>query len=332
VAFRNESKMYPPDQDPETFYREQLFPQKARQDIAYFSQSTAVSDFLWIPRGFWYSVAGAVDWRGYARLRGPVFLLDLLALQLAWLAANLARFDGVPAGPHWDVLVTGLWLMPLVVLPLMALGGSYSGATRHYVVGDLVRLAASSLMGWTLAFHVLLAFFERNVAMGLLPIALLMALAMSLGVRVWQREQARRLQRVKHRSGHARIVVYGAGYRGATLAPMLEHGFPRTRVLGFLDDNLSSQSVAGMPILGAERDLDTVHAVHGIEQLWLTFEPESHKFNRLRGWCNRHGVKMVVLPEIRPFLDLSESPSGYFEADVALARRGVVGSLETESA
>jgi hypothetical protein len=68
VAFRNESKMYPPDRDPETFYREELFPQKARQDIAYFSQATAFSDFLWILRGLW-SQRGRC--RGLARARAP---------------------------------------------------------------------------------------------------------------------------------------------------------------------------------------------------------------------------------------------------------------------
>jgi lipopolysaccharide/colanic/teichoic acid biosynthesis glycosyltransferase len=332
VAFRNESKMYPPDQDPETFYREQLFPQKARQDIAYFSQSTAVSDFLWIARGFWYSVAGVVDWRRQAQLRGPVFLLDVLALQLAWLAAHLVRFDGVPTGVHWDVMATGLWLLPLVVLPLMVLGGSYSGALRHYSVGDLARLAASSLTGWSVAFLVLIAFFERNAALGLLPIGLLMALAMSLGVRVWHREQVRREQRGSHRSAQARIMVYGAGYRGATLAPFLEQGFPWTRVLGFVDDNVPSQLVAGLPVLGAERDLDTIHAVHRIEQLWLTFEPEPRKHDRLRSWCRKHGVKMVVLPEFRPFLDLSEPENGYFEGEAVVARRSSVGRLETEAA
>jgi lipopolysaccharide/colanic/teichoic acid biosynthesis glycosyltransferase len=152
VAFRNESQMYPPDRDPEAFYREELFPRKARQDIAYFSRSTAFSDLLWIVRGVWYSVVGAVDWRRQARLRGPIFLVDLLAVQLAWAAANLLRFEGLPTGVHWEVWMTGLWLMPLVVLPAVALGGSYQGAVRHYAVGDLLRLARSSVAGWTLAF------------------------------------------------------------------------------------------------------------------------------------------------------------------------------------
>jgi len=328
VAFRNESKMYPPDRDPETFYREELFPQKARQDIAYFSRATVLSDCLWILRGLWCSVVGAVDWRGHARLRGRVFVLDGLAVVLAWLGANLARFDGVPAGVHWEVLVTGLWLMPLVVLPVMVLGGSYAGAVRHYAVGDLIRLTASSLTGWTLAFLLLLAFFERNAAVGLLPLALLLAVVMSVGVRVAQRQRVRRLRRGRDRQGQARLAVYGAGHRGTALLSLLEQGFPGTRVLGFLDDRIAGQTVANWPILGAERDLDTVYQVHRINQIWLTFVPETHKRDRLQSWCWRHGVKLVVLPEVSPFLELSEPEDREIEDDVALRSKPPVVGLE----
>ena len=303
VAFRNESRMYPPDRDPELYYREVLFPQKARQDIAYFSHATALSDVLWIFRGLWHSVAGAVDWRAQARMRGRVFLVDLLAIELAWLAANLVRFDGVPTGVHWDVVVAGVWVLPLVIMPVLVLGGSYSGAVRHYSVGDLLRLVRSSILGWLLAFVLLLSFCERDIALGLLPIALLMALTMSASVRMWQRARVRRLRRGAHVGRWAKLVVYGAGHRGEALVSLLEHGFPGIKVLGFLDDQ-NRGMVAGHFILGAERDLDTVHAVNQFDQIWLTFNPEPVKLRRLRRWCDRHRVKLVILPEFEAFQDL----------------------------
>ena len=306
VAFRNESMMYPPDREPEAFYREELFPQKARQDIAYFSRSNAFSDLLWIVRGVWYSLAGAVEWRRQARLRGPILLVDLAAVLLAWTGANLVRFDGWPVGAYWDVWVTGLWLIPLVVLPVMALGGSYTGALRHYAVGDLLRLVGSSVAGWTLAFIVLLAFVERNIALGLLPIAMLMAVAVSAGARVVHRERVRRSGRRSERGENAKLVIYGAGHRGAALAALLERGFPRAQMVGFLDDHVSGQWVSGYPVLGAERDLDTLYAVHPIHEIWMTFEPEKHKNDRLRSWAQRHHVKIVVLPALEPFLSLQE--------------------------
>jgi lipopolysaccharide/colanic/teichoic acid biosynthesis glycosyltransferase len=316
VAFRNESKMYPPDRDPETFYREELFPQKARRDIAYFSRSTPLSDLLWIARGVWFSVAGAVDWRSQLRLRGPVFLVDFVAVQLAWTGANLVRFEALPAGVHWGVWMTGLWLMPLVVLPVIALGGSYAGAVRHYAVGDLLRLLRSSVAGWTLAFIALLAFYERNAALGLLPMALLAAVTISATARVVQRERVRRDLRRSRQGVKARLLIYGAGHRGAALATLLEHGFSRAQVVGFLDDRVSGQMVSGRPVLGAERDLDTVHAVHDINQLWITFDPERHKYDRLLSWSQRHGVKIVVLPALDPFFSLLERRRASPDCDV----------------
>lgn len=47
-AFRNESAFYPPDVDPVAFYRQTLFPAKARLDLSYYPERTLVSDMKWI--------------------------------------------------------------------------------------------------------------------------------------------------------------------------------------------------------------------------------------------------------------------------------------------
>jgi lipopolysaccharide/colanic/teichoic acid biosynthesis glycosyltransferase len=49
--FRDEGSLYPEACDPEQFYREVLFPLKARIDIAYFSHRTLGADIGWIIRG-----------------------------------------------------------------------------------------------------------------------------------------------------------------------------------------------------------------------------------------------------------------------------------------
>lgn len=50
VQFRHESRLYPADGSAAEFYREVLFPAKAKVDLAYFSRRTLVSDFGWILR------------------------------------------------------------------------------------------------------------------------------------------------------------------------------------------------------------------------------------------------------------------------------------------
>jgi lipopolysaccharide/colanic/teichoic acid biosynthesis glycosyltransferase len=52
VLFRHEAHCYPQSVDPHLFYREVLFPAKARMDLSYYPQRTIVSDFVWMVRGF----------------------------------------------------------------------------------------------------------------------------------------------------------------------------------------------------------------------------------------------------------------------------------------
>ena len=322
VAFRNESHLYPPDQDPEVFYREQLFPQKARNDLDYFSRATVFSDALWIVRGLWCSIVGAIDWNKLRRRAGKVFLADLLILELAWLGANLLRFDALPTRYLWDVYVIGTWLIPLVILPVLLLGGAYRGMVRHFAASDAIRLAISVFVGWALAYLLLLLAGDRNASIGVGIIAVMLTLMLMGAARVIYRERFRRANTLKREAemlqahgGDPRTVValYGAGHRGLALASLLDHGFPDARFAGFLDDNdrdLVGRDIAGYPILGSERDLDTVHAVHRIDQLWTTFEPKYFKYVRLRDWCSKNDVRLVVLPASEPFLSLSMTVGG----------------------
>lgn len=334
VAFRNESYLYPPDKDPEVFYREQLFPQKARNDLDYFSRATVLSDALWIVRGLWCSIVGAIDWSTLGRRAGKVFVADLLILELAWLGANILRFDGLPTRHLWDVYVIGTWLVPLVVLPVMILGGNYRGMVRHFAATDAIRLAVSVFVGWTIAYLLVLVAGERDASIGVGIIAVMLTLVMMGAARVIHRERFRRAINLKRkaevRQAHGDdprsvVVLYGAGHRGLALASLLNHGFPEARVAGFLDDNdreLVGRSIAGYPILGSERDLDTVHAVHRIDQLWTTFEPHWFKYQRLRDWCRKNEVRLVVLPVTQPFLSLTTTGGG--DASVSADREATL--------
>lgn len=49
--FRNEGTLYPAGIDPESFYRQVLFPLKADIDLGYFPHRTLAADFGWIIRG-----------------------------------------------------------------------------------------------------------------------------------------------------------------------------------------------------------------------------------------------------------------------------------------
>jgi lipopolysaccharide/colanic/teichoic acid biosynthesis glycosyltransferase len=51
VLFRNESALFPKNFDPESYYRETLFPVKACLDLAYHAEANVVRDLQWLLRG-----------------------------------------------------------------------------------------------------------------------------------------------------------------------------------------------------------------------------------------------------------------------------------------
>lgn len=56
VLFRHENMLLPQDGDVAEFYREVLFPAKAKIDLAYYSNRTVASDLWWIVRAGWIAV------------------------------------------------------------------------------------------------------------------------------------------------------------------------------------------------------------------------------------------------------------------------------------
>jgi lipopolysaccharide/colanic/teichoic acid biosynthesis glycosyltransferase len=50
VIFRHESKLYPTGASVQDFYREVIFPAKAKIDLAYYPRRTAISDTGWVVR------------------------------------------------------------------------------------------------------------------------------------------------------------------------------------------------------------------------------------------------------------------------------------------
>jgi lipopolysaccharide/colanic/teichoic acid biosynthesis glycosyltransferase len=85
VFFRSECSLYPGDTDPEAFYRDVLFPLKARADLAYFPRRTARRDLAWIVRG----VCAVLGFR-FPRKQVP----DLVAAVDAWIRQNAGVKQG----------------------------------------------------------------------------------------------------------------------------------------------------------------------------------------------------------------------------------------------
>lgn len=310
VAYRNEAEMYPPDRDPDEFYRSELFPAKARNDIDYFDRATLLSDIGWMIRGIWVSIAEAINWKRVIRQRGLHVAYDVCAVAGAWVAATLLRFEGLPSGGHMGVFEIGLWLLPLLIIPLLIVGGCYRQPVRHFSLGGSVRIFSAITIGYVFFTVLAMAFVFRSVSIIVLPMAGFGTFILMLAGRLYYRERWRNRKKNGNGNGPAvNVAIYGAGRRGGALAGLINQGFPGASVVGFIDDSdqdMRGREIQGRRVLGSERDLNTIHAVHSIDQIWTTFVPDSPKHRRVREWCADNEVKLVVLPESEPFQSLQE--------------------------
>jgi len=314
VAYRNEADMYPPDVNPEQHYRQVLFPAKARTDLNYFASATRASDLYWIIAGVWVSLINAVRWQQLFKQRGAHMLFDSSFIVVGWTVGNVLRFEGLPAGSYLTVYWHGLWLLPLLIIPLMFALGVYSRPVRYFSLESTMRLTITVAAGTTMAAMGIMAVIERSPSLTVFGVAAAVTILIMVSARVIYRERWRAAQRMDGSLSASvaaappqRVAIYGAGRRGAALAELLMSGFRRARVVGFVDDNdvgTRGQTIARRPVLGSERDLDTIHARHQIDQLWLTFEADTTKLQRLKQWCERNQVRLTLLMHCEPFRTL----------------------------
>lgn len=308
VTYRNESEMYPLDEDPETYYRTTLFPKKAQVDLEYFKSANCLKDVGCIIRGLWISLHGIINWRRAVGLHARILALDFLLIEIAWFLTNQLRFSFMQYDQYWNVYVTGSWLIPLFLLPGMMVGGCYRHPIRLFSIRDAIRLVIVVSTGWLLAYLMLLGLFHRNMSFMLAPLGIFVLMPLLVFPRIIRRERWKRKEAAQCVCSRVRVLVCGTGLRSSGLTILLDQGFPNSEVIGFLDDDQDSTGryILGHRVLGSERDLATIYAVYKFHQLWLTYAPDKFKYERVKKWCDENDVVMVILSEIEPFAQLAK--------------------------
>lgn len=303
IAFRNESAMYPPDESPESFYRSVLFPKKAEADLEYFSKATWLTDIVWIIRGVWTSAAGAVNWRRLFKLHAPLIAADVLSVLVAWVLAHVLRFSGWPGSEAYsEVLFLGAYVLPVITILVMYLGGCYQQPARYLSLSDSLRLIICATIAWLISFLIILA-IHRAASVYLVPMSWFILLPLLILPRVlirlkWEKEQGGDVSAPK------KIAIYGAGRIGNAMAGwMFNDG-----MVGFIDDDpeLKGRRISGYFVLGHESDIPTIHEVYRFHELWVSFVPESHKRNRLNEICRQKNIRLIIIPELEPFSSMTK--------------------------
>ncbi|MBI5248405.1 MAG: sugar transferase [Desulfomonile tiedjei] len=303
ILHRNEEDLFPPDQDPEKFYVENILPEKLERDVEYVLNSNLWRDMALLVRGVYVSIfRGEMLSRVSSNLQ--FFwraLLDTGLSIAAYVAACFIRLETTDLS--YDLLMN--LLIIVVANPIVfAATGLYRRSARFYSLPDLFLVAKiSALAGFVLiianAFLIPREFHSRTVFF-LYPLILLGLLS---GARVLHQLTLERLER-KPLEGHSaqNALIYGAGRLGAETVKRLQFE-PGINVAGFVDDDpsLRNQSVLGIRVLGSGNDLAFLRALYEIEKVFIAFTPHDSKaLKKVRQLCAESGLTDILIRSAIP--------------------------------
>jgi len=300
--YRNESKMYPADKDPELFYREVLFPDKARNDLEYFRGSNCLKDLYWIFQGVIASFIGTIDWKRFYNLHAKIFALDVIAITTAWVSANLIRF--LPRGSEVVLasIMDGLWAFPFVMIIVLGFFKLYRHPVRFFSFEDATNLVSGSTIALAVTFLGYALIDNRAVSISLLPLMWLLVVPCLMLPRVFWRIKFER--ELDDNSGdRAGLVIFGVEGGGGRLARWVSAVSSSTNMIGFIDDNpdLIGRKVNNFPVLGMLRDLDTLCDVYAFDEIWVSTILDESKKRQLENICDERGLSVYYLTDIEPF-------------------------------
>ncbi|ADJ29597.1 sugar transferase [Nitrosococcus watsonii] len=302
VAFADESRFYPPDEDPENFYRRYLFPRKAEADLEYLRKENCLRDLNWIAQGIGASLLRGLNWRHLIGNYGSVLAIDLFVIEMGWILTNILHFSGFPNGADYQVLVAGLWIFPLAIILGMVWGNCYQFLRPYFALVDMVRLTRAVSVGWLFGSLSLFAYSWHSASWYLVFTAWFVLLPLllmpRLGFRLWH-EKAIALDEGKH----PRAVIYGVGVAGIALATWMNQERAGRKLIGFIDDDFkfSGKQILGYRVFGFKRDIPVIHEKYTIDELWVAFNPKTLDRERLQALCRRYGIKLVIVADLEPF-------------------------------
>ena len=301
VAYRNESAMYPSNEDPDTFYRETLFQEKAKNDLNYFNKQTFLNDIGWIFKGTLGTIVGAFNVRQIGIRYGTFVLMDFILFQVTWLITHIIRFNGFEfRGANMIIYQTGLWLIPLIVLPIMIVGGCYRTPIRYFSFSDTIRITVLASLGWLISFSISTIFLTRNFSTIIVVLSLLIFLCFLIFPRVWRREKwlsSHSLEQINLKP----ILIIGAGKKGSALSSFIERGLSNSKVIGFLDqdENLIGRYINGYKVFSGVEKIDTVYQRHPFHEIWMSESLNTEKLNRnIIDWSEKQSIPIKFFDEL----------------------------------
>jgi FlaA1/EpsC-like NDP-sugar epimerase len=255
-----------------------------------------------------------------------VFLHDVIAVALAWVAAFWLRFNLEVPDDFYDVMVYRLPWAVVIYATLFWMLGLYRGLWRYASVPDLQLIVTTVAVGAlavpaAVILHGAGTTVPRSVYV-LTPVLLLLIMGGSrLAYRAWREG---RLLPLVSKPTATPVLVLGAGNFGNTLLKELAAS-PQWRVVGLLDDDPRKQGakILGVRVRGTLEQVGAVADAFRVTQAIIAMPGASHTARRRAvDLCTRAGLAVMTVPAISDIVSgrVSVSALRKIELDDLLGR------------
>ncbi len=251
-----------------------------------------------------FSTAPSIPERLVRRIRrdGPLLVIDLSIVFVAYLSALVLRFEGAVPDGYW----TRFWLVaPLAAL--IHLGSNYAwglyGRMWQYAsVHEAQRMAASGVTSATLVILIsLLGGRLRLLPLSVIALGTIVSLAGFAAIRFQSRLFAlRRRSEIKERD---RLLIVGAGEAAAkVLKDLTVHHVLGLEPIALVDDNPRKLGLKlhGIAVVGTSAAIPRLVEELEIDEVLLAIpSATSDQIRDIASLCEQANVPLRVLPSVR---------------------------------
>lgn len=235
-------------------------------------------------------------------------VLDIALIGLAYLVAFRLRFPGPEFADFLGQFGSSFPLVIACQMAGLAIAGKYRQMWRNFGAGEVMGIAQGTFMGVAASALLMLYLPYRFQGFSRLvfvidAVALLFLLVGSRLAITTADEYLRR-----RRGAGRRILIYGAGARGALLVrTLLEDPTHGLVPVGFIDDDHAKRRLRleGIPVVGSFETLDTVFARRGVAELIVSIRAVDRvRLGEIAAICRDRGVAIrsmrFAIEEIGP--------------------------------
>jgi len=228
--------------------------------------------------------------------------LDATLLFIAFVGAGFLKlYDGIPDNDSGASPQSCLWMVPLLLL-IYSLMEVYSPLRRRSFRHEALTVAKAHLAAVVTSFSILFLAeelrYSREIAVYFATLSGVLILA--------ERFVACRVMRTLRYKGlnQKHILVVGAGPLGVDFARKARmHRHLGYKVVGFLDDALAGQTVAGVRVLGECASLPHLLQSQDVEEVVVALPVSAYgKYAEIVQACETAGVRSRIIPDYHQFL------------------------------